>query len=139
MFGGLIGILTGMNGFNGEVESSYNRGDIGGTNYVGGLIGYWGYGLRAEYCYSEANVAGESNIGGMIGFIRDGNSKDCVNKCYYIGSDTTIACGNKADWYTDLKISKENLTNDYSNLLGNEFNKGADGYPILKWELDRVQ
>lgn len=134
MFGGLAGILTGMNGFRGDMESSYNRGEIKGTDSVGGLIGCWGIGLKAEYCYSDAIVTGNSNIGGMIGFIRDGITKDCINNCYCLGSETSVACGNKADWDSDFEIAKDNLTSDYSHLLGDEFDMSVDGYPILKWE-----
>lgn len=65
--GGLIGATESYEDLGILVDRSFSRGDVSGTQYVGGLVGNM-IGGRFDEVYAAGNVTGETfNIGGAIG------------------------------------------------------------------------
>lgn len=89
---------------------------------------------KTKNCYSKGLVSGETGVGEIIGYLVGDRNPDCVENSYCLQSDESVACGNIAEWDSKLEVNEENLTSNYKELLGTDFDEGEDGFPILKWE-----
>ncbi|QWB99410.1 InlB B-repeat-containing protein [Mycoplasmatota bacterium] len=89
--GGITGYIYGSTNASLRVNitNTYNRGEILGNQYVGGLVGYERYSYRdylsiISYSYSAGLVSGNSNVGGVIGYYNtSGNNYNRQTHIYY--------------------------------------------------------
>jgi hypothetical protein len=86
--GGLIGFQSGP-----TIMDSFARGDVSGTQAIGGLVGY-GTGDLTN-CYSVGTVTGTTNVGGFYGEFTAG----VITNCHWdtVTSGTTDGVANIAD------------------------------------------
>lgn len=75
-----------------NISKCYTKGEVNGTDYVGGLVGYLFQGNIRE-SYSLGNVAGNDKVGGLIGYSSEGE----ISFSY---SDNGFVLG--ADWVGGL-------------------------------------
>lgn len=116
-----------------KVESVYNKGAVFGSTNVGGIIGYNEEGVTSS-AYSTGKVDGDSLVGLMIGY----NYNTTMADYYYLKQGEQEPFGlNNGGGVATPKSTDEMKSNDFAELLGNEFiydSELNDGYPILKWE-----
>ena len=79
------GITTYQNGISTvSIENCYNKGNITGTFYTGGISG--GHGnmtTKVINCYNEGNISGNSSVGGILG-----TNGESIENCYNLGNVT---------------------------------------------------
>ena len=68
-----------MSGTVGTIENCYNKGDITGTLYTGGIAaGGVNKTTIVINCYNEGDISGISSVGGILG-INGENIENCYN------------------------------------------------------------
>ena len=77
------GGIVGMNSEWGTVSQCLNKGDVSGSNGVGGITGN-NEGV-VENCGNVGNVSGGEIVGGVVG-IDNGSKVGSTNRCYTIGT-----------------------------------------------------
>ena len=118
-----------------KVESIYNKGAVFGSTNVGGIIGYNEDGVTSS-AYSTGKVDGDSLVGLMIGY----NYNTTMADYYYLEQGEQEPFGlNNGGGVTTPKTADEMKSDDFAELLGDEFSYDSDlndGYPVLKWEME---
>lgn len=126
--GGISGYVQRLN-----IESVYNTGDIFGSVYVGGIAGDNEEGVTSS-AYSTGKVDGDSLVGLMIGY----NFNTTMADYYYLKRGEQEPFGlNNGGGVATPKTSKEMKSEDFAELLGEEFVYDSDlndGYPVFNWE-----
>lgn len=114
-------------------KNLYNVGDVYGGDYVGGIFSYNKEGVTSS-AYSTGKVDGDSLVGLMIGY----NYNTTMADYYYLEQGELEPFGlNNGGGVATPKSTDEMKSNDFAELLGNEFiyDSGLnDGFPVLKWE-----
>src|SRR5690554_6648792 len=126
--GGIVGYIS--NGSN--VSNTYNRGEIKGSSYVGGIAGYivGAYSNRANvnFAYNTGLISGTANVNGVIGA---SGSYTNLSRVYY---DTSVL----ADFDPGQGYIKPAITNNSygktSDFLLNS-NHNTLGFNENTWEL----
>ncbi len=78
-----VGGVVGYDGC-GTVIYNYNKGDVFGGNFVGGVVGEsLGY---ANYAYNTGNVSGKASVGGVFGTVHND-----IDNCYNEGNVTATS------------------------------------------------
>ena len=113
----------------------YNKGDVYGNDYVGGIFSYNKEGVTSS-AYSTGKVDGDSLVGLMIGY----NYNTTMADYYYLEQGEQEPFGlNNGGGVATPKTVDEMKSDDFAELLGEEFTYDTDvndGYPVLKWEME---
>jgi len=120
------------------VNDSYNRGDINGKGYVGGIIGRVIGQVTFLNCYSASSIVTTSeglSIGGIIG-CQTNKSNNSIENCYYLSSNapSSIAYGDIRETYGTPKSASNMKKETFANSLGSKYIAVTDNYPVLFWE-----
>jgi uncharacterized protein (TIGR02145 family) len=128
--GGLVGYVAGY------VENSYARGNVSGTDRVGGLLGtiWWGEIIN---CYSTAQVSASSDFGGLVGYPQWDNNPVFTNSYWDYetsGVYSTVAGeGRYTDDMTYAYASNTYVDWDFAEIWGEDTEYTINnGYPFLK-------
>ena len=144
--GGIVGVV------NGTVSGCYNAGTIkvnGNFTEAGGIIGVNYPSATVTNCYNKGTINGYQNVGGIAGMTHNATGLYLtVSNCYNIGTVTgskdvseivgsvlsgkgaILNCYTKSQGPTAAKLG-DAFADDTMNING--------GYPILKWQLDKIQ
>ena len=117
--GGLVGYGVG------QIESSYNEGNVLSASFAGGIIGV-NYSMgNVEKCYNNGNIDGDNNIGGIVGI-----NKGSISSSYNTGKITGVGyraggiCGqNSSDSYiySCYNIGNVDVENNPGGIVGGDF------------------
>jgi hypothetical protein len=69
---GVIGGIVGRQEAGSELQDSFARGDVTGTNIVGGVVGSQIGGSTMSRCYSTGAIPSASSVGGLLGLQQSG-------------------------------------------------------------------
>lgn len=145
--GGIIGNTSTNFTITINLNNNYNKGEINGTDQVGGIIGFWGHGTMKN-SYNIGTVNGSSYVGSLIGNrYRDYTRFDENN--YYLTSELGTFLGTQNNETTVADESEQHEVRTATEMKSAEFLellKGANeenpfvadtqninnGYPILK-------
>ena len=141
--GGIIGAGFRTN----IIKNSYNKGNIKGISYGGGIIGYndWGE-VTLENCYNIGTVSGEYK-GGISGRLALNNDMLTTRNCFYLNKNISIGMGSGSEEKEDVTGMSENelksnetliKLNDYvkenstsQEVVLKSWKSGDDGYPTF--------
>ena len=120
------------------VNDSYNRGNINGKGYVGGIIGRVIGSIKFSNCYSASSIVTTSEgrlIGGLIGSQME-KSKSSIDNCYYLSSNAPnpVAYGDVKETYGTPKSASNMKKEEFADVLGSKYTAMTDNYPVLFWE-----
>ena len=128
--GGLVGFVAGY------IENSYARGNVSGTDRVGGLLGtiWWGEIIN---CYSTAQVSASNDFGGLVGYPQWDNNPVFTNSYWDYetsGVYSTVAGeGRYTDDMTYAYASNTFVDWDFAEIWGEDTEYTINnGYPFLK-------
>lgn len=104
----------------GQIETSYNTGEVTAITEAGGIVGYQNTGEgRVSKCYNDGSITANSNVGGIAGL-----SKDKITNCYNTGKikATSSAGGLVGLNYATIQLSynagKVDCANNAGSLVG---------------------
>lgn len=119
-----------------NISNCFNTGNISTAySYAGGFVGQAAKSYAQETltnCYSTGTCTAGSNPGSLMGL---SSSKGTVTNCYVlntaaekpVGSDNhNVIAG------ISIKTAEEMTSADFVKLLGDAFEMGSDGYPVIK-------
>ncbi len=136
--GGLVGYFynNDMNSDTITISESYNRGNLNGKGYVGGLVGRISGKTNISNCYTASDLANADgrDVGGLIGNLNS-KGKTTIDNCYFLSSNSSksIAYGNTKQYGTAKSAS--NMKKDsFADALGSKYISVTDNYPVLFWE-----
>jgi len=148
----LCGGISGTNTQNSTIQNCYNTGDVKGSYaYVGGIVGYngnssagtqvvknvWNTGKIKMSSTTASSSIGKSSsyVGYFIGRYGSLSGKyGNTNQSTMSGWDSETITTNISDAFTnDIKIK---VINEETG-LEEEVWKNNDGYPILKWQIEK--
>ena len=136
--GGLVGYFynNDMNSDSITISDSYNRGNINGKGYVGGLIGRISGITNISNCYTASDLvnADGRDEGGLIGSLIS-KGQTTIDNCYFLSSNSSmaIAYGNTKQYGT-AKSASNMKKNSFAEALGSKYIAVNDNYPVLFWE-----
>lgn len=123
-----VGGLVGSNDFQSSIENSYAKGEVQGSEEVGGLVGY----NQGEilYSYAAGSVDGSTWVGGLVG-VKDTYSS--ITNSYYDSEETGQSDTGKGEPKTTEEMKQE------ATFIGWDFHLIWDieeevTYPFLRWE-----
>ncbi len=123
--GGIVGLMGQRSNISqATVENSYNKGEVEGVQYVGGIVGQLaGSSSKATVtnCYNKGRVTGSSYVGAIIGIeypksmtISTGNT---LNKLFYLNTLGIKAISDEADSTTKKVQSVSEDINSYEQFI----------------------
>ena len=127
------------------IQNCVNTGKItGSNNQVGGIVGNLGKGHSVSYCYNRGDIKGLDYVGGIVG--QSASTISYAYSTGSIIATSTIANPSKGDIFGGGKGSQENcfkLTSSSDPNIQALLSTGKyvadtkninDGYPILSWQ-----
>ena len=92
-----VGGVCGRN-YNATIENCTNKGEVGGTDNVGGVCGYncaYNGSPKIESCSNTGKVSGTNNVGGVCGnnAVQYGDYAVTITNCYNTGEVTGTGYG----------------------------------------------
>lgn len=111
-----------------NISKCYTKGEVYGTDYVGGLVGYISQGNISE-SYSLGNVTGNGKVGGLIGYSSDGGIFSSYSNNGFVSGANYV--GGLVGWAYSTTINNTYSRSDVNatgqfigglvGLLGSEF------------------
>ncbi len=122
--GGILGNASVYNTIS-NLNSVYNTGEVSGSSYSGGICGSTGSG-SIENSYNIGKVTTTKTSGKSGAVSADIKAGNCTN-CYYSNISGAIGAGT-------MKSEKNMQTEEFAEVLGEDFIYIAGKFPILDWE-----
>ena len=114
------------------VDSCYARGDVKGSNYVGGLVGQVSAG-RVWRCYSTGKVTGNAATGGLVGYQRAlAQVMGCLWDKESSGQATSV--GGTGKTTAEMKLMDTFLATNWDFVETWTICEGIN-YPVLVWQI----
>ncbi len=142
--GGVVGRSSGSNF---KLINCYNKGNVVGKSYVGGVVGSLSSNSSATACYNLGSVEGNSNVGGFVGSASGATFANCYSAGTVSGGNQFVGSNGGSTYEKCYALSGEGLTDEAAELLSDADLKSADlatwyfaptcsGYPALLWQTD---
>lgn len=142
--GGIVGDCSGTANVL-TVQACANTGAVTGSNMqIGGIVGNLGSGHSVSYCYNRGNISGFNYVGGIAGQCASSISYSYSTGNITLTSSNSnkgdiYGGGNGASQTNSFKLESTTDTTNIRTLLNTQKfiadeDKINDGYPILFWQ-----
>ena len=82
-----VGGLVGVANSNSHISGCYNKANVYGQTYIGGIAGMaGGENTRIENCYNTGSIGGTKGNGGIAGYLGSSAHNLRIQNCYNLGS-----------------------------------------------------